>query len=92
MSYNNAIQQVLRRFDFATVHNVMTFLDWGWGHPAKVPSIGQLYQEAERQLQRAAASETGYCASGGLAASCRNGCASLTFELAGWDEDTEDNE
>lgn len=47
-----AISDVVNNVDWYRVHNVMKFLQWGWGIEDEVPEIYQLRKEATDQAER----------------------------------------
>ena len=48
-----AIQEILAEFDFAKMSRVMEFLDWKWYNLDRIPTVGDLRNEAKDQLERA---------------------------------------
>ena len=87
-----ATKRVLSEFDFGRVHQVMHMLDWKWHDEDEPPTMGAIYQVAERLLRDAAKSDTLFCSSAGFRADCRHGCVSLEFIVADWDEDIGEDE
>ena len=81
--YEPLVKRTLADFDFGTVHNCMTVLDWKWGlgDESHIPSIGELYQTAERLLVRAAQKEFS-CSSGGFVAFSDGTSVELCFTVA----------
>ena len=81
--YEPLIKRLLADFDFGTVHKCMTALDWGWvlGDEHRIPSIGELYQRAERLLVCAAQKECS-CSCGGFVAFSDGTSVELYFTIA----------
>lgn len=46
----NAIDEIMRNFDFARVQRVMTALNWKWADQDAVPTETELRREADRLL------------------------------------------
>lgn len=81
--YEPLVKRTLAAFDFGAVHKCMKFLNWEWnfsGDP-HVPSVGELYQAAERLLVNAAQKEC-RCSCGGFEAYSDGTCVELYFSIA----------
>ena len=89
------IQQTLRYFNWAKVEKVMEFLDWKWILPNRTglhrPTQFQMQQSCYRHLCDSV--KYGTVGSGGFMARYFNEDDyerfTLTFELTGWDVDTD---
>lgn len=81
--YEPLVKRTLADFDFVKVHKCMKFLGWEWhfGDDPHVPSVGELYQEAERLLVCAAQKECS-CSSGGFRAYSDGTSVELCFSIA----------
>lgn len=65
------IQNILGNFDFVRVHETMRLLNWRWASTAEdleCPTVGQLYQTAERLLHQVVDEKWQHCGTGGLEA------------------------
>lgn len=83
--YTPLVRQTLADFDFATVHEYMVLKAWEWdfkGNP-HIPSIGELYQEAERLLIKAAQKQC-CCSCGGFNTFCDGKSVEINFVIAEW--------
>lgn len=81
--YESLVKRTLADFDFVKVYKCMNGLNWRWhfeGDP-HIPSVGELYQEAERLLVRAAQKECS-CSSGGFQAYADSTSVELCFSIA----------
>jgi hypothetical protein len=56
MKYEDAINDIMNRFDFNEVHEAMTRMNWVWGYVDgnRVPSVQELRRSALDLLQRTA--------------------------------------
>lgn len=81
--YEPLVKRTLADFDFGTVHKCMTALDCEWelGDERRIPSIGELYQTAERLLVSAAQKECSF-SSGGFVAYSYGTSVELCFTVA----------
>ena len=69
---------VLNNFDFSRVRKTMVALDWRWANKG-IPTIGDLYNEAERLLTKAQEDGTTVATGGLVAMSTCTGVLSLSF-------------
>lgn len=81
--YEPLVKRTLAAFDFGTVLKCMRLLNWKWhfGGDPHIPAVGELYQEAERLLVRAAQEECS-CSSGGFQAYSDGTSVELCFSIA----------
>lgn len=77
------ISRTLRDFDFIKVHKCMESLGWKWirGEDRHIPSVGELYQEAEELLKSAVEKQCNIF-SGGLQAYFDGDEVTLLFAVA----------
>lgn len=80
-------QYILANFNFEHVHKAMRALKWGWASSGgETPTMGQLYQCAERLLDEAAEKPGDYYVGiGGFVVRKDDGILSLAFEVDEWD-------
>ena len=84
--YIPLIRETLREVDFDKIHAYMDWSNWDWGPRSKseahhVPTIGELYQTAERLLVQAAEKEC-MVASGGFSAFSDGKSVEICFSIA----------
>ena len=80
-SFPAQVEEVIASFDFARVHRVMEALGWTWANIERVPTLGELVEEARRLLLELEG-RPGVRGSGGLRASYKeSGTLSLKFVL-----------
>lgn len=81
--YTPLVRQTLADFDFGKAHEYMEFKGWEWDLNGKlhIPSIGELYQKAERLLIKSAEKEC-CCSSGGFNAFCDGKSVEINFTIA----------
>ncbi len=81
------IDEVMDEFNFDRVHRTMMFLDWKWGMPGTVPSIGDLRRAARARMQECIEKNWHSIESGGLRAEYdpeTKDWIRLNFVLADW--------
>ena len=91
---DNHIREVLREFNWAKIHKVMKVLDWQWAPINRVPTIGELKDQARRILE-AAWDCKGRTEIGGLVAEYEDKSLYLSFcvdQVSSWylNEDLDD--
>jgi hypothetical protein len=69
---------VLNNFDFGRVRKTMVALDWRWAKKG-IPTIGDLYNEAERLLIKAQEEKCTIATGGLVAMGTKSGVLSLSF-------------
>lgn len=87
MKTKKKIKKILKHFDFAQVHDVMTHLNWTWNSTGnKVPDLDQLKEFAKKLLFEVAdRNEFYYLSSGGFKATrYEDGSLELEFILTDW--------
>jgi hypothetical protein len=69
---------VLNNFDFGRVRKAMVALDWRWANKG-IPTLGDLYNEAERLLIKAQEEKCTIATGGLVAMGTKSGVLSLSF-------------
>lgn len=87
MKDKKMIKDILKNFDFKSVHKAMEALNWTWDSTDGVPSVKQLKKKAKKELQEVLEKDCRECGTGGFEASYEDGILTLKFVLEYWDVD-----
>lgn len=79
MNKQEKIDYVLKNFDFEKVHNEMISIGWNYGKDCHTPTLIEIKETAENNLNRLDLSEPSYAFCGGFLATHFNGEISLYF-------------
>lgn len=85
------IDEILDNFDFELVHRAMLGMNWTWNSCDCVPNIADLRKKARELLKELITKDLSEIGTGGLRAEKRGDFLRLTFVVADWEVESENN-